>query len=94
MTKTLNDCVAFSIQIDGSADRQMLDNKFVSCRYVTGPPNFELKTVFLGVSEPEADGARGLLEATLAALDHINTDKLYRITTDGESANTGKGSGL
>ena len=30
----LKKCLAFSIQIDGSADRQMTDNKFVSARAV------------------------------------------------------------
>lgn len=72
----------------------MLDNKFCSCRYVTGPPNYELKTIFLDVAQPEAHGADGLLEAVLFALREVNCDKLFGITTDGESANTGKNRGL
>jgi hypothetical protein len=72
----------------------MWDNKFASCRYVTGAPDFELRTVFLKVSQPEAGGAQGLLEATLDALEGIDTTKMVGITTDGESANTGREGGL
>jgi len=40
-----------------------------------------LQSAFLGVTELESDGARGLLEAVA---------QVVGITTDGESANTGK----
>lgn len=72
----------------------MLDNKFTSIRYVTGPPTFELCKGFLKVSRPEKDGAEGLLEAAVDALAGSDTTKLIGITTDGESANTGKDGGL
>lgn len=55
----------------------LIDNKFCSCRYVTGPPNFELKTILLSVSEPVADGAAGLLEATLSALEDVDKTKFF-----------------
>jgi hypothetical protein len=55
-----------------------------------------MKTVFMGLSIPERNGAEGLLESLLSVLDNVNVDtkKCTGITTDGESANTGKKGGL
>lgn len=55
-----------------------------------------MKTVFLGVTEPESSGVMGLFESVLRTLNKLNLpkDKLVGICTDGESANTGKQRGL
>lgn len=46
------------------------------------------------MSRPEKGGAEGSLEAAVNALTGSDTTKLIGITTDGESANTGKDGGL
>jgi len=83
-----------AVQIDGSVDRQQTGNKFVCVRYI----DFGgcIQSAFLGVIEPESNGAKGLLEAVLKATDRVGIDykKIVGITTDGESANTGKQGGL
>ena len=86
--------VCFSLQIDGSVDRQQVDTKFVTARTVTA--DGQLMTLFLGVGEADSGGAEGLMEVTKATLDRIQADtsKLMGITTDGEAANTGRNSGL
>ena len=94
LNEELKSSIAFAIQLDGSADRRMVDNKFTSVRFVKGPPTYELCTGFLTVSQPQKGGAEGLLEAALDALTGSDTSKLIGITTDGESANTGKDKGL
>ena len=90
----LQRCLVYSIQIDGSMDRTQRDNKFVTARLVTTEGTLE--TVFLNVVEPEASGAEGLMEAVKSSLAAANAPlgKLTGVTTDGESANTGKKSGL
>jgi len=73
----------------------MIDNTFCSCRYVCGPPDYELKTVLLDVAQPKSGGAEGLLEASVSALKRVNCENLFGIiTTDGESSNPGKKDGL
>ena len=86
--------VLFSIQIDGSVNKQAEDNKFVSARLVY--PDSSLHTIFLAISTPQERGAKGLLEAVNVALNICGdySNKLIGITTDGESANTGKSGGL
>jgi len=82
------------MQIDGSVDRQQADNKFVCARCIDSDGS--IQSVFLGVTEPESNGAKGLLEAVRSAADHakIDCNKIVGITTDGEFANTGKHGGL
>jgi hypothetical protein len=86
--------VVYAIQVDGSVDKRMIDNKFISCTMLL--PNNEVKTCFLEVNSPVASGASGLLEATLHALNNCKAslDKIVGITTDGEAANTGRHAGL
>jgi len=48
----------------------------------------------LDVAQPKSGGAEGLLEASVSALKGVNCENLFGITTDGESANTGKKDGL
>ena len=84
----------FSGQIDGSCDRQMLDHKFVSGRMANSDGS--VTSVFIVVHSPEKNGAPGLLEAVNKALDLTGgkDTKLVGVTTDGESANTGRHGGL
>ena len=55
-----------------------------------------VKTVFLGVASSDRGGAAGLLDSLIRCLESVNvdTEKLVGVTTDGESANTGKKGGL
>ena len=91
----LKNCICYSLQIDGSSDRQQIDSKFITARYV---PIDEVcvKTVFLGVASSDKGGAAGLLDSLISCLESVNvdTEKLVGVTTDGESANTGKKGGL
>ena len=91
----LKKCLCFSVQIDGSADRQQIDSKFVTARFV--PSNeISVQTLFLGISSSDKGGAEGLLDAFLTCLQNVgvDTEKLVGVTTDGENANTGKKGGL
>lgn len=93
----LKNSECFSIQVDGSVDKYGVDNKFITARFIS--EDCEMKSVFLGESKSSLRGAEGLMESVkivLQDLDLIDTakDKLTGLTTDGESANTGKYSGL
>lgn len=95
VAQMLQECIAFSIQIDGSLSKQMEDNKFTSCRMVM--LDGTVKTVFLLMHSPDANGAEGLLEAVNKSIKLYgcsDSPKLMGITTDGESANTGRKAGL
>jgi hypothetical protein len=92
MLTTVKKAVAVSIQVDGSADRQMRDNKFVTCRAVLD--NLSVQPFFLSAEVSETSGAEGLLEATMSAIQGIPAEKIVGICTDGEAANTGKNAGL
>ena len=83
------------VQIDDGADRQQIDSKFVTARFV--PSNkITVQTLFLGISSSDKGGAKGLLDAFLTCLQNVgvDTEKLVGVTTDGENANTGKKGGL
>ena len=86
----LQECIAFSIQIDGSLSKQMEDIKFTSCRMVM--LDGTVKTVFLLMHSPDSSGAEGLLEAvnkSIALYGCSDSPKLMGITTDGESETLG-----
>ena len=70
----LNNCICYSLQIDGSSDRQQIDSKFITARYV---PIHEVcvKTVFLGVSSSDRGGAAGLLDSLISCLESVNVDQ-------------------
>ena len=89
LSQMFNRCTVFSVQIDGSCDRQMLDHKFVSGRMSNSDGT--VTCVFVVMHSPEKNGAPGLLEAVNKALDltGCKDTKLVGVTTDGESANTG-----
>lgn len=90
----LQKCLLYSIQVDGSLDRTQRDNKFVTARILNSEG--ALESVFLAVVEPDDAGAAGLLESVTAALARCRapSEKLIGLTTDGESANTGRKAGL
>ena len=90
VTQCLKDCLCYSVQIDGSTDKQQIDSKFINARYV--PFNeVSVNTVFLGKK------VFGILS------NHVLKEQQCRLiislgkqppTTDGESANSGKITGL
>jgi hypothetical protein len=82
-----DDCIVFSLQVDGSVSRHMKDNKFVSCRFLTSEN--EMPSFFLNVDTSQSKGADGLLEVIKKTLNNYDAPihKLVDITTDGESAN-------
>ena len=61
LSQMFNRCTVFSVQIDGSCDRQMLDHKFVSGRMANSDGT--VTSVFIVMHSPEKNGALGLLEA-------------------------------
>jgi hypothetical protein len=95
VAQLLKDCLCYSVQIDGSADKQQVDSKFITARYVPCD-EVSVKTVFLGIASSDLGGAEGLLDSFTTCIENIgiNTDKLVGVTTDGENANTGKNAGL
>ena len=94
LSQMFNRCTVFSVQIDGSCDRQMLDYKFVSGRMANSDGS--VTCVFVVMHSPEKNGAPGLLEAVNKALVLTGgkDTKIVGVTTDGESANTGRHGGL
>ena len=95
VAQCLKDCLCYSVQIDGSTDKQQVDSKFITARYV--PFNeVSVNTVFLGIASSELGGAEGLLDSFKSCVERaaVQTDNLVGITTDGESANSGKNTGL
>ena len=83
----INKCMCYSLQVDGSLDRSQSDNKFTTLRFIE--PDGAIQSVFLDVSAPTQNGARGLLKATIEAIKKLVREKLASLTTDGESANSG-----
>ena len=79
------ECVTYNIHVDGSVDRQAIDNKFVTVRLMG--EDGRLQGV-LGVEEPETSGASGLLEAFKSSLESAVAplEKLVGVATDGEAA--------
>ncbi|CAB3996163.1 Hypothetical predicted protein [Paramuricea clavata] len=108
--KTLHNSLCYSVQIDGSMDRQQQDSKFVTARHVQ-ENEVSVETVFVGIVSSDKSGAEGLLDAlctSIASLESKQSDvaeetcelsvaimtKMVGISTDGESANTGRKAGL
>ena len=94
----LQQCLKFSVQIDGAVDSQQQDKKYVFVRYDSLDSPLEIKTRLLSVRESRQRGTKGLFNVILSFLSDISEDitktKFAGITTDGESANTGRLSGL
>ena len=87
--RDLQNCLCYSVQIDGSADRLQ------TARFI---PSNEISflTLFLGISSSDKGGAEGLLDSFRACLENVgvDTEKLIGANTDGENANEGKKAGL
>ena len=110
--KTLHNSLCYSVQIDGSMDRQQQDSKFVTARHVQENDHcVSVQTVFVGIVSSDKSGAEGLLDAlctSIASLESKQSDvaeetrelnvaimtKMVGISTDGESAITGRKAGL
>jgi hypothetical protein len=96
VAECLKQALCVAIQIDGSADRQNTDNKFVVARYISNDNPCEIRSAFLAVRQSENTGAQGLLDVVVKTCDTagVSFEKLVGITTDGEAANTGRVGGL
>ena len=95
VAKDLKNCLCYSVRIDGIADRQKIDSKFVRARFI--PSNkISVQTLFLGISSSDKGGAEGILDSFCTCLGNagVDTKNLVGVTTDEESANTGKKAGL
>lgn len=96
----ISKCIALSLRIDGSIDRTQIDKIYVMGKMVN--PKGELELLFLGVGEQKKQGAAGLLDAALAAIeDNFNREtlrivlkKMSSTCTDGARINTGDETGL
>ena len=91
----LKNCLCYSVQIDGSADKQQVDSKLITARLVP-PKAVSVSSVFLGILSSHLRGADGLLDSFISCVKSVGveTEKLVGVTTDGENANTGKNAGL
>ena len=91
----LKDCLCDAVQIDGSADKQQVDSKFITARFVPAK-EVSVHSVFLGILSSELGGVDGLLDSFISCLKGVGVEaeKLVGVTTDGENANTGKNAGL
>ena len=96
----LQDAIKFSSQIDGSVDSMQHDNKFMFIRFNSPTEPIEVKTRFVTVASSELRGAAGLEDCFLTSMKSLGVDeamireKFAGVTTDGESANTGRNTGL
>jgi hypothetical protein len=97
VTNELKIAECFTLQVDSSVDKYSIDNKFITACYLD--KNKAMKNIFLGESHSSKRGAEGLLDSVITILknlnlEHIATQNMTGLTTDGKSANTGKKSGL
>ena len=60
--RDLKNYLCYSVQIDFSADKQRINSKFVTARFI--PSNeIPVQTLFLGCSSSDKGGAEGLLDS-------------------------------
>ena len=96
----LKNAIRFSCQIDGSVDSMQNDNKIIFIRFNTPTDPIEVKTQLVSVCSSELRGSAGLEDVFVRSMqkigfdDSVIKDKFAGVTTDGESANTGKNTGL
>ncbi len=83
------------VQIDGSADKQQVDTKFITARFVPAK-EVCVNSFLLRISSSELEGADGLFDSFMSCLEGVGveSEKIVGVTTDGENANTGKNAGL
>eukprot|EP00794_Sanderia_malayensis_P004959 gene4959-5604_t len=100
LKKDLQNCLRFSVQIDGSVDAKQHDKKFVFIRFNKKDDPLSILVRFISAKQVEKRGAEGLFEAVITSLEDLGItkedmkSKFAGVTTDGESANTGRNSGL
>ena len=78
----LKKCLCYSVHIDGSADRQQIDSKFVAARLI--PSNeISVQPLFLGISSRDKGGAEGLLDSFCTCLENagVATENLAEVAT-------------
>ena len=68
----LQQCLKFSVQIDGAVDSQQQDKKYVFVRYNSLDSPLEIKTRLLSLRESTQRGAEGLLNVILSSLSGIS----------------------
>lgn len=69
LTEKLKSCISVSLRVDGSVDRNQIDNIHVLVKIVTSEGNPEL--IFLSFEEPESRGVRGYYDAIRKAVNQI-----------------------
>ena len=93
-------CICFAAQMDGSVDTRQQDKKFIFVRFNTPEDPLSVTTRFASAGESTKRGAEGLCSAMTNCFDDMGLSKedlqsqFVGMSTDGESANTGKNSGL
>lgn len=101
LKEKIENCLAFSLRIDGSIDRTQKDKIYVMAKIIDhkGIPDL----LFLGVAEQTQRKAIGLKEAALNAIKNNFSEQFLRevilknvssLCTDGTNANTGGKGGL
>ncbi|CAB4010088.1 Retrovirus-related Pol poly from transposon 297 [Paramuricea clavata] len=102
LREELQNCICFAAQMDGSVDARQHDKKFIFVPFNTPEDPLSIKTRFASASARERTkrGAEGLCSAMTNCFDDMGLSKeclqskCVGMSTDGESANTGKDSGL
>ena len=97
LSSELREALAVSICVDGSVDRQQIDNKHICVHMIT--PLGDAVHQFLGFSEPVERGISGYVQCVKDASKAILPwDEFMKvassIVTDGESLNSGVCNGL
>jgi hypothetical protein len=98
VTESIKTSDCFAIQADKSVDKYNSESLYVTARYMD-PTTYQLKLAFLGECHSKLRGADGMVEAIsncLVSCDllQVAKEKLVGLTTDGESANTGRHGGM
>lgn len=95
LERTIEDCVALSLRIDGSVDRTCLDKIYIIAKVVN--QRGEVDSIFLGVGVQKERKAEGLLAIVMETINlhgHNLYEKVLRkmssIVTDGATVNTGE----
>ncbi|CAB4001643.1 Hypothetical predicted protein [Paramuricea clavata] len=100
LREELQNCICFAAQMDGSVDARQQDKKFIFVRFNTPEDPLSIKTRFASARESTKRGPEGLCSAMTNCFDDMGLSKeclqskFVGMSTDGESANTGKDSGL
>ena len=92
VAECLKQALCVAIQIDGSADRQNIDNKCVVARHILKDSPCEIHSDFRGVRQSDKTEAVGILDVAVKTCDAagVSFEKLVGIATDGKAVNTGR----